>query len=74
MDEDRTTKKVFNAPPFGTQRKDRPNLRWIDGLEKYLLFLRTKNWRTQAGRRLASSEGHGTILDCRTTEDYIPIY
>ncbi|GFU66165.1 hypothetical protein TNCV_2858381 [Trichonephila clavipes] len=28
-------------------------LRWIDGLEKYLPVLRTKNWRTQEGRRLA---------------------
>ncbi|GFW69065.1 uncharacterized protein TNCV_2919631 [Trichonephila clavipes] len=39
--EDRTTKKVFNARPFGTRRKGRPNLRWIDGLEKDLLVLRT---------------------------------
>ncbi|GFX27722.1 uncharacterized protein TNCV_3662091 [Trichonephila clavipes] len=34
MDENRTTKKVFNAQPIRTQRKGRPNLRWIDGLEK----------------------------------------
>ncbi|GFW91625.1 uncharacterized protein TNCV_4500441 [Trichonephila clavipes] len=27
MDEDRTTKKVFNAQPIGTRRKVRPNLR-----------------------------------------------
>ncbi|GFU95611.1 hypothetical protein TNCV_3332771 [Trichonephila clavipes] len=32
MNEDRTTKKVFNAQPMGTQRKGRPNLRWTDGL------------------------------------------
>ncbi|GFW15123.1 uncharacterized protein TNCV_172701 [Trichonephila clavipes] len=53
MNEDRTTKKVFNAQPTGTRRKGRPNLRWIDGLEKDLLVLRTRNWRTLAGRRLA---------------------
>ncbi|GFU36799.1 uncharacterized protein TNCV_365611 [Trichonephila clavipes] len=53
MDEDRTTKKIFNAQPIGTRRKGRPNLRWIDGLEKDLLVLRIKNWRTLAGRRLA---------------------
>ncbi|GFS78561.1 uncharacterized protein TNCV_3147931 [Trichonephila clavipes] len=53
MDEDRTTKKVFNAQPIGSRRKGRPNLRWIDDLEKDLLVLRTKNWRTLAGRRLA---------------------
>ncbi|GFW69106.1 uncharacterized protein TNCV_2920041 [Trichonephila clavipes] len=51
MDEDPTTKKVFNAQPIGTRRKGRPNLSWIDGLEKYLLVLRTK--RTLAGRRMA---------------------
>ncbi|GFS78540.1 uncharacterized protein TNCV_3147791 [Trichonephila clavipes] len=53
MNEDRTTKKVFNTQPIGTRRKDKPNLRWMDGLEKYLKFLRSKNWRTLAGRRLA---------------------
>ncbi|GFW91232.1 hypothetical protein TNCV_736471 [Trichonephila clavipes] len=42
MNEDRTTKKVFDAQPIGTRRKGRPNLRWIDGLEKYLLALRTR--------------------------------
>ncbi|GFV76876.1 uncharacterized protein TNCV_689471 [Trichonephila clavipes] len=53
MIEDRTTEKVFNARPIGTRIKGRPNLRWIDGLEKDLLVLRTRNWRTLAGRRLA---------------------
>ncbi|GFW60786.1 uncharacterized protein TNCV_2672071 [Trichonephila clavipes] len=52
MDEDRTTKKVFKAQPIGTRRKSRPNLRWIDGQEKYLLVLRTKNLRSLT-RRLA---------------------
>ncbi|GFV65494.1 uncharacterized protein TNCV_1737311 [Trichonephila clavipes] len=52
MNEDRTTKKVFNAQPIGTLRKGRPNLKWIDGLEKDLLVLRTRNWRTLA-RKLA---------------------
>ncbi|GFY35122.1 uncharacterized protein TNCV_5044971 [Trichonephila clavipes] len=51
MDEDSTSKKVFNAQPIGTRRKGRSNLRRIDGLEKDLL-LRTKNSRTLAGRRL----------------------
>ncbi|GFV91613.1 uncharacterized protein TNCV_4761781 [Trichonephila clavipes] len=53
MDEDHTTKNVFNTQPIGTRRKGRPNLRWIDGLEKYFLVLRTKNSRTLVGRRLA---------------------
>ncbi|GFX25429.1 uncharacterized protein TNCV_1424131 [Trichonephila clavipes] len=53
MEEDHTTKRVFNAQQIGTLRKGRTNLRWINGLEKDPLVLRTKNWRTLAGRRLA---------------------
>ncbi|GFV10192.1 uncharacterized protein TNCV_3661441 [Trichonephila clavipes] len=52
MDENRTTKNVFNAQPIGTRRKVKPNLRCIDGLGKDLLVLRNKNWRTLARRRL----------------------
>ncbi|GFV61217.1 uncharacterized protein TNCV_500091 [Trichonephila clavipes] len=52
MNEDHSTKKVFNAQPIGTRRKGRPNIIWIDDPEKYLLVLRTRNWRTFAGRRL----------------------
>ncbi|GFW58071.1 uncharacterized protein TNCV_2742171 [Trichonephila clavipes] len=52
MDEYRTTKKVFNSQLISTRRKDKPNLRWIDGLEKDLLVSRTKNWKTLAGKRL----------------------
>ncbi|GFX72203.1 hypothetical protein TNCV_1954791 [Trichonephila clavipes] len=47
------TKKFSMPKPIGIRRKGRPNLRWIDGLEKYLPVLRTKNWRTLARRRLA---------------------
>ncbi|GFW20985.1 uncharacterized protein TNCV_1714921 [Trichonephila clavipes] len=54
----RITKKVFNAQPIGTRRKGGPNLRWIGGLEKDLLDLRTKHWRTLAGRRLAWKRLH----------------
>ncbi|GFT55027.1 uncharacterized protein TNCV_2325361 [Trichonephila clavipes] len=50
MNEDRTTKKFFKAQPIVTRRKGRSNLRWIDGLEKDLLVLRTRNWRTLAER------------------------
>ncbi|GFW96511.1 uncharacterized protein TNCV_2845681 [Trichonephila clavipes] len=53
MNEDGTTKKVFNAEPISVRRKGRPNNRWIDGLEKNLLVLRTRHWRILAGRRLA---------------------
>ncbi|GFV48136.1 uncharacterized protein TNCV_3554151 [Trichonephila clavipes] len=52
MCEDRTFKKVFNAQTIGTRKKGRPNLRWIDGLEKDLLVLRNRNWITLGGRRL----------------------
>ncbi|GFW92195.1 uncharacterized protein TNCV_3540811 [Trichonephila clavipes] len=47
IDENHT--KMYNV----TRRRSRPNLRWIDGPEKYLPVVRTKNWRTLAGRRLA---------------------
>ncbi|GFW80939.1 uncharacterized protein TNCV_3780181 [Trichonephila clavipes] len=53
IDENRTTEKVFNAQSIDTRKKGRPNLRWIDGLEKGLLVLRTKNWITLARSRLA---------------------
>ncbi|GFX60807.1 hypothetical protein TNCV_4977831 [Trichonephila clavipes] len=68
MDEDLTTKKVFNAQPIDTQRKGRQNLRWIDDLEKDLLVLGTKKWRTLAGRRLlAWKRLLENPLGCRTT-------
>ncbi|GFU62579.1 hypothetical protein TNCV_1314131 [Trichonephila clavipes] len=66
------TKNVSNAQPIGTQRKGRPNLRWIDGLEKDLLVLRTRSWRAMAVRRLA---GKGFLrrqkptLGCCASED-----
>ncbi|GFV99494.1 hypothetical protein TNCV_5078581 [Trichonephila clavipes] len=53
MDEDRTTKKVFSAPPIATRRKGRPKLRWIDGLEKDVQFLVFKIRITLASRRPA---------------------
>ncbi|GFV58924.1 uncharacterized protein TNCV_1811731 [Trichonephila clavipes] len=52
MNEDLTIKDAFDAQLIGTRRKDRPNLRWIDGLNKGLLVLRTRDRRTLAGRRL----------------------
>ncbi|GFX63518.1 hypothetical protein TNCV_105251 [Trichonephila clavipes] len=45
-------KKVFDAQPISTRRKGRQNLRWIDGLEKDLLVLKTENWKTLEGRKL----------------------
>ncbi|GFT10041.1 uncharacterized protein TNCV_1114921 [Trichonephila clavipes] len=58
MNGDRTTKKVFNAQPIDTRRKGRPNIRWINGLEKDLLVLRTRKLentsRKKAGLEKAS--------------------
>ncbi|GFT30306.1 hypothetical protein TNCV_2376111 [Trichonephila clavipes] len=62
MDEDRPTKKVFNAQPIGTRRKGRPNLRWIDGLEKYPRFENKELENTsmkKAGLEKVSREGQG---------------
>ncbi|GFW95503.1 uncharacterized protein TNCV_1722041 [Trichonephila clavipes] len=73
MDEDRTTKKVFNVHPIGPRRKGRPYLKWIDGFEKGLLVLRTRNWRTLAGRRLARGKDFlrmpSPTLGCRAAEE-----
>ncbi|GFV49858.1 hypothetical protein TNCV_1391401 [Trichonephila clavipes] len=67
--------------PNQLARKGRPNLKWIEGLEKDLLDLRTMNWRTPAGRRLAwkrlleKAKGDSPLafegissLGCRATE------
>ncbi|GFW25359.1 uncharacterized protein TNCV_5089241 [Trichonephila clavipes] len=72
MREDCTTKKFFNAQPIGTRRKRRPNLRRIDDLKNDLLVLRTRNWRTLAGRRLSWKrllEKANSILSCRAAEE-----
>ncbi|GFV02869.1 hypothetical protein TNCV_3609981 [Trichonephila clavipes] len=57
IDEYHTTKKVYNAQPIDPRRKGRPNLRWIYILEKDLIVMRIKNWRTLAGRRLRPGKG-----------------
>ncbi|GFX05693.1 uncharacterized protein TNCV_3198101 [Trichonephila clavipes] len=58
INEDRITKKVFSAQPMGKRRNGRPYFRWIDDLEKDILVLRTRNWRTLAGRRMAWKRLH----------------
>ncbi|GFU95638.1 uncharacterized protein TNCV_3333031 [Trichonephila clavipes] len=50
----------FRGPRSDYVRQSCPLLvRWIDGLEKYLLVLRSKNWRTLAGSKQlrATEEG-----------------
>ncbi|GFW66288.1 hypothetical protein TNCV_1711871 [Trichonephila clavipes] len=64
MDENRTTEKVFKAQPIGTRRKGRPNLRWIGGLEKDLVVLRIKNWRTLADILHSAVAGFVIRLEC----------
>ncbi|GFU98007.1 uncharacterized protein TNCV_232841 [Trichonephila clavipes] len=68
MNDNHTAKKVFIAQPTGIRRKSRQNLIWIDGLEKDLPVLRTKNWRTVSRRRLAWKRQR-TSLGCRATEE-----
>ncbi|GFX35786.1 hypothetical protein TNCV_745791 [Trichonephila clavipes] len=45
--------KILQCPIKWRTKKGKPNLRWFYGLEKGVLLLRTKNWRTVARRRLA---------------------
>ncbi|GFV51241.1 hypothetical protein TNCV_2545901 [Trichonephila clavipes] len=63
MDESCTIKKIFNAQPIDTRRKSRPNLGWIDGVEKDLIVLRIEEGRKLAWRRPRP------ILGCRATEE-----
>lgn len=53
MEEDRIVKKTFDARPTGTRRRGRPNLRWLDTLERDLSILRIKNWKSIAKGRTA---------------------
>ncbi|GFW53730.1 hypothetical protein TNCV_3938241 [Trichonephila clavipes] len=69
MDETHTTKKVFNIQPIGTRRKGRPTLRRIDGREKYLLVLKTKNWQEKIWHGKGFLRRPKPTLGCRTTEE-----
>ncbi|GFX17061.1 hypothetical protein TNCV_4265871 [Trichonephila clavipes] len=73
MDENSITKNVFNVQPIGTGRKGRPNLRWIDGLEKYFLDLRNKNWRIYNQEEGWRGKGFlrrpRSTLNCLATEE-----
>ncbi|XP_071035396.1 uncharacterized protein [Parasteatoda tepidariorum] len=46
-------KKVFSARPIGTRKRGRPNLRFLDCLEKDLQVLKIINWRTLAKGRMS---------------------
>ncbi|GFW63817.1 hypothetical protein TNCV_3744221 [Trichonephila clavipes] len=67
MDEDRTIKNVFQCPTNWPMSKGRPNLRWILRPRKYLLVLRTKNWRTPEEEGFLRRPRHS--LGCRATEE-----
>ncbi|GFU62459.1 uncharacterized protein TNCV_2203951 [Trichonephila clavipes] len=69
LNEDHTTKKVFNAQPTDTRRKGRPNLRWIDGLEKYFLVLRARNWQEEGWPGKGFLRRPRPTLGCRATEE-----
>ncbi|GFV67619.1 hypothetical protein TNCV_4622991 [Trichonephila clavipes] len=75
MNKDCTTKNVFYAQPTVTRKKGRPNLRLIDGMEKNLLVLRIKNWRTHTNQQEEGWPGKGFLrrarptLGCRATEE-----
>ncbi|GFX91567.1 hypothetical protein TNCV_3681531 [Trichonephila clavipes] len=47
------TKKIFVARPYGTRKRGRPRLRWIDCLEKDLKTSNIINWKSQAKNRVA---------------------
>ncbi|GFU74177.1 hypothetical protein TNCV_2332141 [Trichonephila clavipes] len=67
MNEDRTTKKVFNAQPIGIRRKDRPNLRWINVLEKELGS--GEHLQEESCPEKGFLKRPRPTLDCRATEE-----
>ncbi|GFW96877.1 hypothetical protein TNCV_2160131 [Trichonephila clavipes] len=73
MDEDRPDHwKILQWPTNWHTEKSRSILTWIDGLEKYILVLRTKNWRRLVGRKMARKrllEKAKAHLGCRATEE-----
>ncbi|GFS56291.1 hypothetical protein TNCV_2769531 [Trichonephila clavipes] len=64
--------KSLQCQPIGTRRKGRPNLSWIDSLEKDQLVLKIKNWRTLVGKGWSGKSflrRPRTTLSCRATEE-----
>ncbi|GFU73787.1 hypothetical protein TNCV_554151 [Trichonephila clavipes] len=51
MNEDRCCKKIFLEKPMGNRPRGRPQLRWIDCVEKDLNILKAKNQETVSRRR-----------------------
>jgi hypothetical protein len=45
MNDEEPTKKLMLGKPDGTRRRRRPKLRLIDGLEKDLHIISTRNWK-----------------------------
>ncbi|GFU94034.1 hypothetical protein TNCV_1738861 [Trichonephila clavipes] len=63
----KTAPLKINDHSIGKSRKGRPNLSWIDGLEKGLLVLRTVDRRRWNGKGFLRRPRHN--LGCRTTEE-----
>ncbi|GFX45292.1 hypothetical protein TNCV_2095771 [Trichonephila clavipes] len=65
-------KKIFNALPIVPRKRGRPNLRWIDGLEKDLLVLRTRigeHWQEEGWPGKGFLRRSRPILGCRLPEE-----
>ncbi|GFW44616.1 endonuclease-reverse transcriptase [Trichonephila clavipes] len=53
LDENRVMEKIFVARPYGTRKRGRPRLWWIDCLEKDLETINVRNWKRQAKNKTA---------------------
>ncbi|KAJ4427735.1 hypothetical protein ANN_25387 [Periplaneta americana] len=51
MDASEPCKRIILTNPGGQRTRGRPHLRWIDGVEKDLVRLGYRNWRTVAQDR-----------------------
>uniref|UniRef100_A0A8D9B4S3 Craniofacial development protein 2 n=1 Tax=Cacopsylla melanoneura TaxID=428564 RepID=A0A8D9B4S3_9HEMI len=53
MEEHRMPKKIMNARVYGTRRRGRPRLRWMDQVLEDLRTMRVTGWGTSVKNRLA---------------------
>jgi len=52
MNQRRTVKKTFESKLEGSRRKERPRLRWLEDVEKYLWEMKVKRqWQKAVDRK-----------------------